>query len=524
MKVSVYVIYVVACLLACGAAILSGIVLINTFDGQQRESEDAQLKTGMGQVTAMQTMIQNQMKRMKTATDANARQFFLQTAGMPDDVFAPGAVIDALNSTIFVNWVPAVKAPDQLNGYGLSFIYTNETSGTNYDRTFQVYWDLQMTGEYEYAFDFTYLEDGLCHAWRTIWNNYSQPVLTEDMYSFNGYTILANTYKNDDFFDFAQPWSASDGNSYWYFTHMRTFYQRGVWMNFQTWDVGVAWLDMMRSVLTEGASFVAFDSQRYVMAATNADEVRRLANCHGAYVDGAIPADCINSPADQHPVREIREVYTALHDPTWDDLLGGPIIPRMTRLTLQGRQHMAITGTLFSKDNFRTTIVWYQPWTNLQGNAVGLSSLICLLTVLSTFVLTLLGVFGVLRPLMALGTAMRAVAHTLKEGDGDTEAVLEPRKPSAFREVEEIGKDFETIVVDFLGFSHANARDNRYAPKDTDKPFAVIFTDIQSSTGLWGRDPAEMSRCVQAHHELIRQLINEHRLYEVKTVGDSFMV
>lgn len=46
-------------------------------------------------------------------------------------------------------WVPAVKAPDQLNGYGLSFIYTNETSGTNYDRTFQVYWDLQMTGEYE---------------------------------------------------------------------------------------------------------------------------------------------------------------------------------------------------------------------------------------------------------------------------------------------------------------------------------------------------------------------------------------
>lgn len=30
--------------------------------------------------------------------------------------------------------------------------------------------------------------------------------------------------------------------------------------------------------------------------------------------------------------------------------------------------------------------------------------------------LTLLGVFGVLRPLMALGNAMRAVAHSLKDG------------------------------------------------------------------------------------------------------------
>eukprot|EP00668_Euglena_longa_P037879 GGOE01048789.1.p1 GENE.GGOE01048789.1~~GGOE01048789.1.p1 ORF type:complete len:434 (-),score=138.50 GGOE01048789.1:387-1496(-) len=33
-----------------------------------------------------------------------------------------------------------------------------------------------------------------------------------------------------------------------------------------------------------------------------------------------------------------------------------------------------------------------------------------------------------------------------------------------------------------------------------------------------------MSRCVQAHHELIRELIHEHDLYEVKTVGDAFMV
>eukprot|EP00667_Euglena_gracilis_P013962 EG_transcript_14446 len=196
----------------------------------------------------------------------------------------------------------------------------------------------------------------------------------------------------------------------------------------------------------------------------------------------------------------------------------------MTKLSLRGQQYMAISATLFSADELRTIIVWYQPWVVLESNTLAVTALICFLSVFSTFLLTLMGTFGVLRPLVALGAAMRVVARALKDGDGEREAVLEPRKPSVFHEVEAIGKDFETIVVDFLGFSSAKARDNTYAPKDPEKPFAVIFTDIQSSTELWGRNPAEMSRCLQIHHQLIRQLIRKHRLYEVKTVGDAFMV
>lgn len=40
---------------------------------------------------------------------------------------------------------------------------------------------------------------------------------------------------------------------------------------------------------------------------------------------------------------------------------------------------------------------------------------------------------------------------------------------------------------------YPNARDNKCAPKDIDKPFAVVFTDVQASTRLWGKDPVEMS-------------------------------
>jgi hypothetical protein len=38
-------------------------------------------------------------------------------------------------------------------------------------------------------------------------------VLLEDMYSFDTFEAMAITYDKNDFFDAAQPWAASDGNS-----------------------------------------------------------------------------------------------------------------------------------------------------------------------------------------------------------------------------------------------------------------------------------------------------------------------
>ena len=67
-------------------------------------------------------------------------------------------------------------------------------------------------------------------------------------------------------------------------------------------------------------------------------------------------------------------------------------------------------------------------------------------------------------------------------------------------------------------------RSHRHAPKDPSEPFTIIFTDIQSSTSLWAEVPEEMGAALEVHHRLIRQLIKKHRGYEVKTIGDAFMV
>eukprot|EP00759_Apiculatamorpha_spiralis_P025797 PhF_6_TR29122/c0_g1_i1/m.42508 len=66
-------------------------------------------------------------------------------------------------------------------------------------------------------------------------------------------------------------------------------------------------------------------------------------------------------------------------------------------------------------------------------------------------------------------------------------------------------------------------RDISNAPTQNEAIF-VMFTDIQGSSRLWGAKPKSMHKAVQQHHEVIRDLIRKYNAYEVKTVGDSFMV
>jgi class 3 adenylate cyclase len=65
-------------------------------------------------------------------------------------------------------------------------------------------------------------------------------------------------------------------------------------------------------------------------------------------------------------------------------------------------------------------------------------------------------------------------------------------------------------------------RDTTHAP--TGGAVAVLFTDIQDSTKLWGNAPLSMGVALDTHHEVIRRCIDAYQGYEVKTAGDSFMI
>jgi class 3 adenylate cyclase len=62
----------------------------------------------------------------------------------------------------------------------------------------------------------------------------------------------------------------------------------------------------------------------------------------------------------------------------------------------------------------------------------------------------------------------------------------------------------------------------KYAPKKP--PFALVFTDVESSTRLWETYGNDMSVAMETHHRIIREVIEQYQCYEVKTIGDSFMI
>ena len=80
-------------------------------------------------------------------------------------------------------------------------------------------------------------------------------------------------------------------------------------------------------------------------------------------------------------------------------------------------------------------------------------------------------------------------------------------------------------IITWLAYAKAKARRElklKNAPRSG--KIMLVFTDIQSSAKLWGEYPDEMAIALEAHHTLCRGLIDKHRGYEVKTIGDSFMV
>lgn len=52
----------------------------------------------------------------------------------------------------------------------------------------------------------------------------------------------------------------------------------------------------------------------------------------------------------------------------------------------------------------------------------------------------------------------------------------------------------------------------------------LVFTDVQSSTTQWEQEPDAMATSLAMHNELMRELMQKHSGYEVKTEGDAFMV
>jgi len=521
MQLSVFNIYMLAWLLAVASVVMSAVILSSTFADVQAASVTTQRGTGMAQTITLNLTVATTMTRMKTEAAGKLAQFLSDTATWDTADFAPDTVLNQLGPLILRDWAPYLKNGDfEMSGYIVNLLYPLNASTYTYDRSVQVYVDAlanwtrlltisltNTTDNYEYAYSI----DFIGHV----------PSVGAEEYSFDWFPYMEEALTADNFYFVAFPWAAVDGNSYWYFTYQIYWTEVGVEGTVQTLATPFLWLDTMKAIRGSGAEMFIVDRFNNTIVATPQAEVDRLAACRETHTNATIPYACINFNTAVYPTPEIRIPFNALWQPEWNDKTAPAVPFSYGTFMMDGVPYTAVTGTVFSANDLRMNSVWYQPTVATDHNSAVITAVVCILTVLSTLVLSVLGIFGVLLPLMRLGKGLQQVAGNLKKGDS---TVTIDHHRSIFTEVNNIGRDFETIVVDFLGFSTSQTRDTACAPKDSNKPFAVVFTDIESSSLLWGRDPTQMARCLQCHNDIIRSLIQKHGLYEVKTVGDSFVI
>ena len=134
----------------------------------------------------------------------------------------------------------------------------------------------------------------------------------------------------------------------------------------------------------------------------------------------------------------------------------------------------------------------------------------------------------VVRPIKALQEKMMRVANMELAG-------LDLQATSLFYEVYRMQTDFRRMVENLVEFrayvplavlegsGAGDSMKQRTVPPPTGN-VTILFTDIKGSTELWRRSPADMNTAMETHNEEIRAACADHGGYEVKTIGDSFMI
>ncbi|OWZ18386.1 hypothetical protein PHMEG_0007538 [Phytophthora megakarya] len=81
----------------------------------------------------------------------------------------------------------------------------------------------------------------------------------------------------------------------------------------------------------------------------------------------------------------------------------------------------------------------------------------------------------------------------------------------------------DNVMVDYT-----QRREQVTIPCDWEAPFikpVFVFTDIESSSALWGIDDGRiMQQATQIHDDILRNLLAPYRGYEITTAGDSFQL
>ena len=119
------------------------------------------------------------------------------------------------------------------------------------------------------------------------------------------------------------------------------------------------------------------------------------------------------------------------------------------------------------------------------------------------------------------GYDVERVAELLAEHEGQ----LPEEMTSALRSLEENLRAYRPYLPAALFEKEDGVQYTSVAPPGLDSETAtIVFTDIRASTSIWESAPDGMRAGLSIHNAVIREVMRMCGGYEVKTIGDAFMV
>eukprot|EP01065_Artemidia_motanka_P040524 TRINITY_DN5098_c0_g2_i3.p1 TRINITY_DN5098_c0_g2~~TRINITY_DN5098_c0_g2_i3.p1 ORF type:complete len:1229 (+),score=338.54 TRINITY_DN5098_c0_g2_i3:383-4069(+) len=134
---------------------------------------------------------------------------------------------------------------------------------------------------------------------------------------------------------------------------------------------------------------------------------------------------------------------------------------------------------------------------------------------------------------VAIGMISRPIAFLIDDFDLACDMHIDdilskPPRMTVLRDISRLQRSFLVLCQhlkeyrSFLPAAVLKARSKEVKPPQG--RVAVVFSDIVGSTKLWEADPEGMTEALEVHNNVIRKEIERYSGYEVKTIGDSFMV
>eukprot|EP01062_Namystynia_karyoxenos_P053603 TRINITY_DN43499_c1_g1_i1.p1 TRINITY_DN43499_c1_g1~~TRINITY_DN43499_c1_g1_i1.p1 ORF type:complete len:1314 (+),score=387.41 TRINITY_DN43499_c1_g1_i1:76-3942(+) len=289
-----------------------------------------------------------------------------------------------------------------------------------------------------------------------------------------------------------------------------------------------------------GADFSFTTISRFLVhIRPTANSVVLISDTEGTLCAGSLdPAEMTAAAVDESGQSELAPVHV-LHAEDWrnrSDL--AEVFPRIVRkfgsLTeatrhraiLQGGDSAVLNAPIAVDGGLTWLMAVNMPYEDILDDTQKAFFLSLIMAMVISFGCGLL-VSGVVAFLLRPMRTFSLQLHEVAQMDLDR---LPPISWSIMTEVSDMQADF-LVMVDslkryrsFLPQAVLECREDRVQVEAPTGTIAVLFSDIVGSTKLWEADAEAMAEALESHNGVIRAQINTYSGYEVKTIGDSFMV